>query len=637
VTAASGLKRLGVAFAAVLVLGIGLLAAMSLLISADAARQAVKTEIRAVTGLDPVMRGPASVSLFPSGSVSFDDVILGDDGNGNNAVAVERLTARLRFFPLLFGKVQVSDVTLVRPTINVTFQSDGKTNWTPLAAALRPTADRPTSFSEIRIEDGTIVVRDDSRGMVERLSGAEMSLAWPSMFRSFAATGRFIWRGEPVDASLSVTDLVAALDGNSSGVKLRLTGAPLNLLFEGQFSTRPMLKIEGTLAADSTSLREALRWTAQKQLPSGGFGRFALKAKTKLVSGMIELSGVNVELDGNAAEGGLTYASDGRQTLQGTLAAEEIDVSPYVSAIRLLAGGEREWSRAPITLDGFTGFDLDFRLSAAQVKTPAAKLGRTAIAANLRGGKLTLTVGESQAFGGILQGSFDLAKSDAGAGIETRLQFTDVDLDKCFGALFGMPHLEGKGTFALNMKGSGANVMALTKTLDGSATLTGRQGAITGVNVEQLLRRLERRPLSGAGDFRSGRTPYDKLTVKLSIVQGTVKTEEVLVDGQAVRLALAGTASIPARDLELSGTASLVPRTGSEGSTGFELPFLVRGSWEDPLMLLDTQSLLRRAPAAAPLLDAVRDRRARDAVRSAIDQIGGDRPAAVPATAKPGE
>lgn len=636
-TAASGLKRFGVAFTAVLAGAIGLLAAMSLLISADTAREAVKSEIRAVTGLDPVMRGLASVSLFPFGSVSFDDVILGDDRSGSNAFAAERLTARLRFFPLLVGKVQVSDVTVVRPTINLTFQSDGKTNWTPLAAALRPTADRPTSFSEIRIQEGTIVIRDDSRGLLERLSGAEMSLAWPSMFRGLAATGRFVWRGETVDASLNITNLVAALDGNSSGAKLRLTGAPLNLLFEGQFSTRPTLKIEGTVAADSTSLREALRWTAQKQLPSGGFGRFALKAKTKLGGGMLELSGVNVELDGNAAEGVLTYASDGRQTLQGTLATEEIDVSPYVSTIRLLAGSEREWSRAPITLDGFTGFDLDFRLSAAQVKTPAAKLGRTAIAANLRGGKLTLTVGESQAFGGILQGSFDLAKSETGARIETQLQFTDVDLDKCFGALFGMPHLEGKGTFALNMKGSGASVMALTKTLDGSATLTGRQGAITGVNVEQLLRRLERRPLSGTGDFRSGRTAYEKLTVKLSITQGTVKTDEVHVDGQAVRLALAGTASIPTRDLELSGTASLVPPSGTEGNGGFELPFLVRGSWEDPLMLLDTQSLLRRAPAAAPLLDAVRDRRARDTARSAIDQIVGGQPPAVPATAKPGD
>ena len=33
-----------------------------------------------------------------------------------------------------------------------------------------------------------------------------------------------------------------------------------------------------------------------------------------------------------------------------------------------------------------------------------AKVGRTAVAVNLRGGKLTVTIGELQAFGGILQG-----------------------------------------------------------------------------------------------------------------------------------------------------------------------------------------------------------------------------------------
>jgi AsmA protein len=47
-------------------------------------------------------------------------------------------------------------------------------------------------------------------------------------------------------------------------------------------------------------------------------------------------------------------------------------------------------------------------------------------------------------------------------------------------------------------------------------------------------------------------------------------------------------------------------------------------------MLLDTQSLIRRAPAAAPLLDAVRERRAREGVRSAIDRMVGN-PAAAPA------
>jgi AsmA protein len=154
------------------------------------------------------------------------------------------------------------------------------------------------------------------------------------------------------------------------------------------------------------------------------------------------------------------------------------------------------------------------------------------------------------------------------------------------------------------------------------------------VNVEQLLRRLERRPLSGGGDYRRGRTPYEKLTIKFTITDGMMRADDVRLDGPAVRLALSGKASIPTRDLDFQGIASLVPPSGSEGS-GFELPFMVRGAWDDPLMLLDTQSLLRRAPAAAPLLDAVRDRRAREAVRSAIDRLVGSNPGAASPTPKP--
>ena len=193
--------------------------------------------------------------------------------------------------------------------------------------------------------------------------------------------------------------------------------------------------------------------------------------------------------------------------------------------------------------------------------------------------------------------------------------------------MLGLQRIEGKGNLAFNIEGSGASVMAVTKTLNGSATLTGLKGAVAGVNVEQLLRRLERRPLSGGGDYKSGRTPYDKLTVALSIAEGTVSADEVRMDGQTVRLVIGGKASIPARDLDFAGTASLVPASGSEGP-GFELPFMVRGAWDDPLMLLDTQSLIRRAPAAAPLLDAVRNRSTRDAVRSAIDRLVGNNPAA---------
>jgi AsmA protein len=173
--------------------------------------------------------------------------------------------------------------------------------------------------------------------------------------------------------------------------------------------------------------------------------------------------------------------------------------------------------------------------------------------------------------------------------------------------LFGLKRIEGKGSMTVSLEGTGASVYALTRTLDGEATLTGTKGALTGLNVEQLLRRLERRPLSGGSEFRSGRTPFDTLAVRMKITQGNVTVEDVNLGGPAVRLALTGEASIPARDLDLKGVATLVSTTAS--AKPFELPFAVQGAWDDPLLVPDAQILIQRSGAAAPLLEALRARR----------------------------
>ena len=274
-----------------------------------------------------------------------------------------------------------------------------------------------------------------------------------------------------------------------------------------------------------------------------------------------------------------------------------------------------------------SGLDLDLRLSAANVVVSNAKIGRTAVAANLRGGHLVITVGEAQAYGGVIKGSMALTNFDQGVDIKSQLLFTDVDLENCLGQLFGLRRLEGKGNITFAVDGSGDSVLALTRTLNGTASLVGTDGALAGLNVEQLLRRLERRPLSGGGEFRSGRTPYDKIAVALKITQGTVTVEDVKIEGSAVTLALAGTASIPARELDLKGTAALVTPP-KPGATPFELPFIVQGSWDDPIMLPDPEALIRRSGAAAPLVNAVRERRARDSVRSAVERLTGGPPGA---------
>ena len=615
--------------AAIAAVAVGALAVLSALVPRDAVREAVMAEIRAATGLELALRGDTAVALFPSSNASFDDVRLGDADTGMPALSARRLIARLQLFPLLMGRVEIGDVELIEPTITLQATADGGSNWDRLleglGRTLRPNASK-ASFSEIRIVDGTVVIRGS--GVTETLTDVDLALAWPSISKSFAATGRFVWRDEPIDASIGLSDFLAALGGNRSGLKLRLSGKPIKVAFDGHMSSAPTLRIDGKVAADSSALRDALRWLGQRPLPGGGFGRFALKAQARVAGGSVALTGVNIELDGNTAEGVLTFASGERRSLQGTLAANRLDLTPYVSTVRLLTGRRHDWSVLPISLDGLKGVDLDLRISAAEVAVASAKFDRTAIAANLRNGQLVVTVGESQAFGGVIKGSFGLATTEQGANIKAQLNFADVDLERCLHAMFDINRIQGTGTLSLALEATGDSVLALTRSVSGSADLKGKSGALRGVNIEQLLRRLERRPLSGGGDFRTGHTPFDTFAVAMTIHQGTVKVDNMRIQGSTVQMALGGSASIPLRELDLKGTAGLVARTASDRANPFELPFVVQGRWEDPIMLPDPDILIRRSGAAAPLLNAVRDGRSRDAIRSAIDRLTG-RPAAV--------
>src|SRR3954464_4037093 len=515
-TMAEGMKRLGTPIAALLGLVLIGLVGTSWFLNRDALREAVEAQIRAVTGLDLEIKGHIEISVFPGSYVSFQNVGLKGGGSADPALNVDVLTANLRLLPLLLQRFEISDVMMLRPRIHVIRDADGESNWTPFiettARTMKPGADNQVSFSEIRIQDGVLNYEDATNHVSEVLGDIDLSLAWPSISRSFAATGQFDWRAERVDGSISAADFVAMLSGDRSGLKARIVSAPLKLAFDGGVANRTSPMREGTLTIDSPSLRNALRWTGQPQPGSGGFGRFALKARANVVGASIALTNVNVELDGNTAEGVMTYANNGRQTLQATLAADALDFTPYISTFRLLASGARDWNRQLFDLNALSTTDLDMRLSAAKLTVGASKLGRTAIGANLRNGTLALSVGEAQVYGGIAKGSFGIARSDTVADIKAQFQFTDVDLQACASELFGINKLSGRGNINVSLLASGSSPFGLVQSLDGSATVTGHDGAISGFNAEQLLKRLERRPLSGGGNFRSGPHPFPQPT-----------------------------------------------------------------------------------------------------------------------------
>ena len=239
------------------------------------------------------------------------------------------------------------------------------------------------------------------------------------------------------------------------------------------------------------------------------------------------------------------------------------------------------------------------RLSAGRILFNKTELERVAMAAAVRAGRFTLSIGEAQIFGGKLHGTMAIGPAAAGAEIKVEANLKDFDAERGLGELAGIRRLEGTGSLALLLSGSGTSIRALTRDLQGRAELLVRNGSFNGLNVEQALRRLERKPLAGTADLRGGRTPFDRFAAKLQVTEGNARVQETEMQNALLRVTLSGLASIPRRDLDLRGTASLMQPavSGNADAASFDLPFFVHGSWDDPMLAPDPSALIRRSQA----------------------------------------
>ena len=309
----------------------------------------------------------------------------------------------------------------------------------------------------------------------------------------------------------------------------------------------------------------------------------------------------------------MTYANNGRQTLQATLAAGNLDFTPYISTFRLLASGARDWNRQLFDLNALSATDLDMRLSAAKVTVGPTKLGRTAFGANLRNGALALSDRRSADVWRHRQG---LVRHRALRRGRRRQGAVPVHRRRSAGLRQRIVrHHTSCPAAAISTSRWRPPARARSASPPRStarATLTGHDGAIAGFNVEQLLKRLERRPLSGGGNFRQGTTPYDNLTVV-----GEIHRRHRHRRGRPRRRP----GRAPDADRHRLGAGARIRPQGRRQpdlggrtpATGFELPFVVQGPWDDPLIFPDPESLIRRSPA--PRRCSMRSRTARPATR----------------------
>lgn len=598
-------------------LGLLALLILTLIIPADDVRRAAGDAISSASGHKVTIEGEPAIGLLPSPRLKLGKVVLPlPEGQSFDAADV---VARLRVLPLLLGRVSIADVTLERPTLVLT--GKGSLPAIPLAALLGG-----TDLPELRIKDGTVVWRSPEGLTQELVSGIAASLDRVRDGKGVAAGAAFTWRDANVDIKLLMDDADAFLGGMPTPTRLSASADDDTLSFRGVAARGDGLIAEGGLTASVASLRHLLGWIGTPVPTAGGFGPARVSATLKAAHGAATLSDTTFSLDGNRTEGGLVVdLSSGRPVIQGTFAADRMDLTPY-GRMPLTSSNGRDWNRQRIGLSLLKDFDLDLRLSAAEVTADRSRFETVAASAVLNAGRLVVAIGQATGWDGLLRAAATLvptttADGETGAAIRIEAEGTDLALEKALWDLAEIRRLEGIGTLQAELEGTGGSVAEIARHLSGTLTLSSRTGAIVGFDAAQVLRRIERRPLSSGGDPWGGRTAFTDLDARLVIANGEADLEEMRLQGDKVRLTMAGTLSVADRDLDLTGTATLVSAAAAAGGKDFELPFVVQGPWSNPFIWADPKSLIERSGAAQSLWEAVRGHPADGPGTAAVDTL----------------
>lgn len=570
--------------------------------SEPAFREEIARQVWRSTGLKLDTGARFAFALLPRPQIKIEDPNI-SDATGGFALRAAYLKGSLRLLPLLGGRLEMARVSLTRPHFEIDLDA------VPLPGDADAPARKqlePRQFGAISINDGSAQVTSRSQGAVHRIDGINILFDWRSTEAPLSITGAARLNGQPTEIALWTARPGDALRGDASPITLRLKNAALSLSAAGSAVLGQRPQYSGRLTASAPDLSRALEFIGAAEPPRlAPFRLFTLSGEGVISRNSGSLGNLAVSIDGNDFEGALAWRREGdRLLLTSTLATNVLNLAPFANEAPALTGADGGWSREPLSGSDLSRFDLDLRVSAARARLGRLQADDAALSVMLKNGRLELGLSEAKTYKGVVKGRF-LTQS-AGAGVESRmtLGFIGVDMSSLLWDALGHSKVSGLATGSLIFSGAGESVAQIARNLDGRGQIQINQGDVSGVDLEQILRRMEKRPLVGSAELRSGRTGFEQLSANLRVEQGAAQIEDGVLAGKGVRVAFSGLAAVPERTVrfEAIATPATTPKNGEARKDAPQFPFTLQGPWDDPSLSFDAQSMIRRSGAAQPLL-----------------------------------
>lgn len=421
--------------------------------------------------------------------------------------------------------------------------------------------------------------------------------------------GSFNWRGEAF-----------ALTGTSGPPGVLLSGAPSNLNADLR-SNRVATSYAGTVTLggaangrvglSTPSLRGLLAWLDNPIGEGDGLQATSVEGVLSATANGVALSDAVITIDQSSARGtGSVTLGGKRPSVKADLAFDALNLTPYLAggSADQPSGGGIGWSRDPLDLTVLSALDASVSLTANSIVVDNLKTGAATLGVTLADGRLEALLSRFELYSGSGTGRVTLA-DNRGAASTAEFTLDGVDVHRLFKDAAGFGALAGTGKVALNVTGAGESIYGLIDSLDGSAALEIRDGAILGINIPKMMRDLTSSVLSGWQTDANDKTDFTAFGASFQITDGVATTSDLSLVGPLVRMTGTGNADLAEKTLSFRVDPRLVASLEGQGSEadakGLGVPIVIEGAWSNPRIYPDIKGILQNPQAALEQLKSL--------------------------------
>ena len=559
------------------------------LVPTDAYRGRIESAAAHATGRALRIEGPLRLMLFPQFGLRAEKVTFANMPGGHASAMASVGDTRLafHFLPLLSGHIELAQIVLEHPIIELEVNAEGRSNWNlaksksagPHIGESSVTLPANTEFSGIRISDGSISYSNDKTGTHRRIEHVNAIVAITRLDHPFVVDGNLTQNSHRVDFAIRIATLETLLGDGTTVLDLSLTSDMMQAGFKGVLGRDGALV--GTLKFDTASLRGVLGWLGESLPPGGGLGRISLESHVASKDKVATLSGMQFLLDYSNMTGTLAIDSSGEvPSLTGALSVDRLDLNPY-----LAEGGKREsekpapksetgWSRTLINLSLLKKANARLRLEVGALRLRNLRLGKTVASVTLADGALTARLDPITLYGGTGRAELDVDARGAVPKFRNTLKFERIALQPFLNDTLEVRRIEGMGSLTLDIVAQGMNARSVMHTFSGKGSIAGDHGRLRGVDLGAVARTIQRVLGGGAtGDVAS--TDYHEMSGKFDIANGVLTNKDFRLAGPLLSMTGAGDIDVGNRTIDFR----LVPKATVK-SVSIGIPFRVKGSWD---------------------------------------------------------